>query len=1257
MSALLDVQSTHLKSLDAQEAVEIFGQLLMAEARSIGMSPDSISVPLSITVADGGVDATVQSTKGEQEQGLIRFGINCYQVKSGNTSPRNRRDVRGILFQKGTGKLHRKIKQCLEQKGFFAVVLFGSSLPTQDVDTASLFKEELQKECPEYNNPRIAVWQQEQIKYFLQKFPSLQKRLTRIDHFKFRTHAEWRNQSQEMQTRFVSGTKQQHFIDQIRKKLEPNGTESSIRIIGSPGSGKTRIVYEITQTPELSSSVLYFESPDHVYDQNFLGRLLESDAHAILIVDECDESANRKLQDRIALHSSRIKLITIDNGQKRGRVYDLPPLNDETIINIISGYGIPRETSTRCAPLCTPSPRLANWLGENLRRDPDFSIFSEDEVYSRFIAGRLSRNSPEFKSRKQILMWISLFVKVGFDRPYNVESEALAKKIKQKSDIPENMFFDIVRELRQIKILQGHSTLYITPSLLHFWLWREWWQTYGNGFDLDDFLRIDEHAEQPTYFPQSMHEKFLDMFRYAPESSNAMEVVYSFLRSGGLLEKNNVLKTDVGGRLFSALAEADPRQALNLLNRTVGKWDQQELLKFGAGRREILWSLEGIVYDPKNFRDSAKILLCLAAAENEDVANNATGIFTELFSMAPKELARTQASIGVRLDLLRKVLDSSDKEKRMCALKACDKALESLHFAKIDYKHGKILTTVAENWKPGRKEICAYRKIVKIICSRLDNMNPDERQEAIRIIVARSRALTRLEPLSQMITDKINELYQKPYTDKEKIIDTVETVIHYDRELLDPSIIRQWEELRNKFQKNDYQSLMKRHVGMNIPTDDFSKNQRRARRSNTEIKMLAQKSLRNRKKFMPMLNWICTSNAKNAHKFGYELGQMDIHFSLLDEILNAQPIRMSNYSPSFFGNYLTVVFEKDVERWESVLDFMTNDPDLCRYVTDVTSLSGMTDRAGLRILGLHSKGVIKESDLATFVYRPKLHNLSEAIFLKWMQIFLDTSDPATINTSLALFEWYYIGNNAKHLLLPEQTTLCLITHNVLLKNYPNPTYAVIDEFCWTNIAKKFIEQFPKRAIFLANIFLKSMQNKNNIFDGYDVETLEILNLICALDPSRVWSVVKKYVEPPLNYGTYKILTWMEGSEKNSYANSPFMLIPIKKIFSWIDADPDQRARHVARFIPKILFDEEKSMLRGFLIKYGDREDVCNELHARFLSGGWSDSGVQHYSKELGKYIEFKKHEKNPLVSQWIDDHIESLRGQIERQKAMEERLF
>ena len=111
---------------------------------------------------------------------------------------------------------------------------------------------------------------------------------------------------------------------------------------------------------------------------------------------------------------------------------------------------------------------------------------------------------------------------------------------------------------------------------------------------------------------------------------------------------------------------------------------------------------------------------------------------------------------------------------------------------------GKILTTVAENWKPGRKEICAYRKIVKIICSRLDNMNPDERQEAIRIIVARSRALTRLEPLSQMITDKINELYQKPYTDKEKIIDTVETVIHYDRELLDPSIIRQWEELRKQ---------------------------------------------------------------------------------------------------------------------------------------------------------------------------------------------------------------------------------------------------------------------------------------------------------------------------------------------------------------------------------------------------------------------------------------------------------------------------
>ena len=180
------------------------------------------------------------------------------------------------------------------------------------------------------------------------------------------------------------------------------------------------------------------------------------------------------------------------------------------------------------------------------------------------------------------------------------------------------------------------------------------------------------------------------------------------------------------------------------------------------------------------------------------------------------------------------------------------------------------------------------------------------------------------------------------------------------------------------------------------------------------------------------LNWICTSKAKNAHIFGFELGQADVHFSLLDDVFSTQPVDKPNYSPSFLGNYLTALFQKDVERWESVLDSMAADPSLCRHVTQVTGLSGMTDKAGLRILGLYERGIIQRSDFAVFIYRTVLRNLSDVIFLKWMNVLLNTSDVSIINTALALFESYYISSNSGRL-LPVEATLCLITHDLLLK--------------------------------------------------------------------------------------------------------------------------------------------------------------------------------------------------------------------------------
>lgn len=259
-----------------------------------------------------------------------------------------------------------------------------------------------------------------------------------------------------MQTDFISGDKQTNFIDQVREELRKDTDPVDVRIIGNPGSGKTRIVYEITNTKDLESSVLYFKNPGDLKHNHFIQRLLrEKDAHAILIVDECDIYEKNELWNHISTVSQRIKLVTIHNEKDSDQVYELPILTDKEIVKIISGYNIPIDEANRYAPSCTPSPRLANWLGQSLISNPDFSVFSNDvtSIYELFIANKLDLKSQTFLDRKSVLMWFSIFSKVGFEAPHDKEANIIAQKIEQNTGINKQRFLEIVNDLRNFKVL------------------------------------------------------------------------------------------------------------------------------------------------------------------------------------------------------------------------------------------------------------------------------------------------------------------------------------------------------------------------------------------------------------------------------------------------------------------------------------------------------------------------------------------------------------------------------------------------------------------------------------------------------------------------------------------------------------------------------------------------------------------------------------------------------------------------------------
>ena len=63
MDSIFTVQNEQLQNLDPNSAVDLFRELLWAEATATGIGKNLINVPSAITVADGGIDAEVEARR------------------------------------------------------------------------------------------------------------------------------------------------------------------------------------------------------------------------------------------------------------------------------------------------------------------------------------------------------------------------------------------------------------------------------------------------------------------------------------------------------------------------------------------------------------------------------------------------------------------------------------------------------------------------------------------------------------------------------------------------------------------------------------------------------------------------------------------------------------------------------------------------------------------------------------------------------------------------------------------------------------------------------------------------------------------------------------------------------------------------------------------------------------------------------------------------------------------------------------------
>ena len=1253
-NSLYTVTNDDLRRLDASEAVALLSNLLWAEATRLGIPISKVHISANVSIPDAGVDADIshQTAAGD----LIRAGRTAYQVKSGDSfQPQREAAIRRELF--GDKKpckpnLKRRIRECLNENGTYVLVCTG----VDPVDR-SLAEDHLRRffAACDYTNPRCEVWVQNQLRGFLTKYPSIALDVNGHDAGALRGYPNWAGDA-DMGFLFQRGAKQDGFISDLQTALRAAGNATHVHVRGAAGIGKTRLVFEAVQPIDLRPLVLYTNRPAELLNGEFMATLTREDNQyaVILVVDECSENFRTQIWNRLRSRGQRIKLVSIFNQFEDfsgGSILDAPLLEREKIVQIIESYNIPRDQAERFANMCSGSPRVAHVVGLNLQLNPDDLTKSPGtiDVWGRFVAGIDDPNSDHVKDAIVVLRYLALFKRFGYGDPVVAEAKSVSALIeKDHKHITWGKFREIVSALRKRKILQGETTLYISPELFHIWLWGEWWNIYGEGFELASF------AEE---FASTLLPWFLEMFKYAEQSQVAKKVVRRLLGPSGPFQAGEFLASRLGGGFFLALTDVDPEQALACLQRTVGGWSQTQLLEFRDGRRGVIHALERIAIWKESFCGAAQLLLKLAEAENETWANNATGVFAGLFSPGPGEVAPTEASPMDRFPILAEALFSESDAKRAVALKACDAALETQRFTRMVGAEHQGFKPKPELWTPRTygEIYSAYREVWNLLRGRLAALPAEQNAQAARILLSKGGAIASRTNLGPLVLETWREILAARLTTKADILGELFSLLRFCRSELTPEIITAVEEFRDELVGNDFASHLKRYVGMDLLGDALDEESRPTDGRDRKIRALAEQCVTQPELLGRELAWLVTDEAKTGYLFGYELAKLDTNNSFLGPICDAQRKPTPNSSSFFLSGYMRAIFETNVDTWEHLLDQFSYDDQIRIHVPELTWRSGMTDRAAVRILQLAQTGQMEVGRFGMFCFGSVIKELSEGVFRQWAEFLVEKPDVRCATVLVNLLHIYYLDGKWVRK-LPGDLALRALSHDAFFRK--DEHFRTMDDYYWAEVGTAFVSGNPTESLKLAQIIISHFGEEGTIVGAYHSKAHKVLMEITRQNAREVWQLVSERLGPPIDTRAFRLKSWLHGDTFSPGGeNGVLPLIPLDDVWKWVDANPNERAWYLATFVPKQLFHsaERPCLAREVLIRYGGDDRVRRNLMANFSTEGWSGSASFHYQQKKQCLLKFRDEETDSNVKLWIDEYAGDLESRIELERIREER--
>lgn len=1305
-----------ISALSPYDAVERVASLVRADASVSGMSGMEIDIPGNITAADGGVDGIARDAPHQSLYGLVKEGTTAYQIRSGMFTPG--RGIEDMLFTR-TGAVKERIRSSVEQGGTLVVLLTGwDGADRTDGEMAGRFRQALASRSEACAHARIDVWGRSRIAAAMEKFPILALGMGGKTGVEISSHVEWSSLS-DMSHTFMSGNAENKFILDMREKLLKGDATGPVhvRVSGEAGSGKTRLVLESTRTTGLAPRIVYAKNPSVA--EPFLREIMSgaggggwaAGAAPILVVDECDPGARASLWNVLKNNMDGVHLVTIynepDRFAKETERLVVGNMSDEQIEGILQ-YHVGRKDIeiAEWVDYARPSPRAAHIVGDNLSSNP-FNIFAPPDnilVWERWIAGGGRRyGDKEYVDRYTVLLWLSLFTRFGFDAPHEADAAAIAEMIRTRHpDIQKWRFKEIVKALRDSRILQGHSILYITPRLLHDYLWLKWWDRYDDE-DAPSVTDLAVGGGDGGGGDMSMparSRRYCDMFARMRGRPEARPIVERLLAPGGLFDRREDLQRSLDSGFFAMLADASPAAALACLERVFGRMAACEIAEWDRRTREAAVDSVGrMMAGRETFSGAARLLLRLAPADGGGSGGSKNAVtsgcgaadaFCRAFDPAQRA-GYGDVPLRERLDILAEAagaagggrMDTGDggKYARLAAIRACGETLRmERNSLAVPYRCD--FGRPAEAWRPDSKDRAAAVDYLGEVVALLGRIAGDraraesERQAAARSLVGSLTQTVLVREIAWRVLDEVESLRDAGLADREEMLAIATYMVANESERLDEEALSRLKRMADAASASAdlHTRLARRMECRHYPDTD---------RDCAELSRLAEEAAGDPDALVAELDWLASGSAVEVDRFGFELARHDGALSLAEPILAATRRAASarDAGARLLGGYLARLSRDRPEEFDRILSRICDDDVLCRLLPDIGIVTGaLPDRAAAAIEAAAARDRIDAPSLELLGFGSPLNGVSQGRFDALVRAVIGVAerlngagskrDADTLSgTALNMLHEYYLrdeaGNPSQARPVPERLALHVLLHPCTTGCSAGEVRGMINHNKWSEAALAVAKGSREAALAIAGGIMSGLGSGGSLFHrrGPLSGTFQAaLDEIARMYPREVWEMAASRIGPPIPAGRapYEVMKWLRGeyemprnwlSAHTSYVQvggagrrGGMSAIPLPIILEWAGRDECARAAHIAPLLPPRF-----EVVRGFLARFGHIKDVMEGASASMDRRPVEHPAAGHYRKMRVELEEWRRGETDPNVIAWLDEYASTVEGRIGRE--------